>query len=443
MKRILNIFYGWIQLLMIVGFGFSVMGCAKDGGSPSSQEAGETSIASLVSEETHQLIMKNAHRNPHNCVKTSELCFSETFTQPVTTTRAVDVLFVVQTSDSIVPEKQAIVAGIDGFIQSLPANSDFNIAVMLSHGSTSPYSGKLYQVATEPIVLKSKDLTNAQIQTYLNEKLNQVVSDPDSGGGEEGLFSLFNGITTPSLLAASQAQGFFRPDAALGVVFVADRRDICAVTPPGVPAETDPVKINARIRDCEGLTAAGLTSRLHTLKGSLPVAVSGIIYADAPAPAGNEIGYGYTDMIALNAGVAVDIAHDNIAAGLASIAQLSGQQMTIQTEFTLEHDNINPKRIIVTVNGVGATFELNGNKVTITSPIPAGAVVVISYCLKANKDTDHDEDQDDEDKDGNHHHHWKDHTDGKNWWYSHGKKGHCIDKDRYHMADEQEDDWKW
>jgi hypothetical protein len=405
-------------MLILGGFALNVVGCAKGGDSGSATEGIESSTAP-VSAEVALLSAKTSNRNPHHCVQTDEKCFSETFQQPVTNTRAVDVLFVVQTSDSLVSEKQALVTGIDNFIQSLPANSDFNIAVMLSHGSTSPYSGKLYQAESEPIVLKSSELTPAQIKTFLDVKLTQVVADPDSGGGEEGLFSLFNGITTPALLAASQAQGFFRPNAALGVIFVADRRDICAVVPAGVPDETDPVKIDARIRDCEGLTAAGLSSRLHTLKGSAPLAVSGIIYADEPAPAGNEIGYGYTDMIALNAGVAIDIANDNIAIGLASVAQLSGQQMVIQKEFTLENNNINPKRIIVTVNGQGAAFTLNGNKVTITSEVPAGAVVVISYCLHSVENGHHDD---------NHH----DHSKGRKWWSSHGKKGHCKSKKHGH-----------
>lgn len=438
MKSFARSIYGMAQLLVLAGFGFSAIGCAK--GEITPNVVAEPSVAELVSPEVVQQTAKNPPKNPHRCVKTGELCFSEIFEQPVTNTRAVDVLFVVQTSASIVPEKQAIVAGIENFIQSLPAGADFNIAVMLAHGSTSPHSGRLYQAEAEPIVLKSTELTDAQIQTYLDAKLTQVVADPDSGGGEEGLFSLFNGVATPTLLAASQAQGFFRPDAALGVIFVADRRDICAVVPAGVPEETDPVKIDARIRDCEGLTAAGLTSRLTTLKGSAPLAVSGIIYADAPAPAGNEIGYGYTDMIALNAGVAIDIANDDIAAGLASIAQLSGQQMMIQKEFTLEHNNINPKRIIVTVNGVGATFKLDGNKVTITSEVPAGAVVVISYCLKSGgqgHDHDHDDDHDDDydhhhghHNHGHHKHHGKCHSKKWNWWHSHGKK--CPGKKHGH-----------
>ncbi len=409
---------GLVQASIVLTFGLNLVGCSKDEGSGAGVEAKATVEEPVTTQNPNTA----RYKNPHHCDQTAKNCYKETFEQPVTNTSAVDVLFVVQTSNSIVPERQAIVAGIDEFIQSLPANSDFNIAVMLSHGSTSAYSGKLFQAASEPIVLKSSQMTNAQIQSYLDMKLSQVATDPDSGGGEEGMFSLFNGITTPTLLAASQAQDFFRTQAALAVVFVSDRRDICAVVPAGVPPETDPVKIDARIRDCEGLTAAGLTNRLHVLKGSLPVQVSAITYVDAPAPADNEIGYGYTDMVALNAGVAIDIANDDIVQGLSSIAELSGQQMEIQYEFTLEHDNVDPNKLVVTVNGQQVPYTLSGNTVTITSEIPAGAVVVIAYCVKTNIEKD----------DCKHHHHNCKHKhkckDKHNWWKSHGKKGHCKSK---------------
>jgi len=447
--------YGIIQFVFLAVIGFNSIGCSPHRGG-SSAGADPAVTDSTVGNPTPTPSVSpgptrtpsgtpaptSGDKNPHKCRQINEQCFSESFQQPVTTTRAVDVLFVVQTSTAMAPERQAIISGIQSFIAALPANSDFNIAVMLSHGSTSNWSGRLYRAESEPIVLKSTELSTAQIQEHLATKLTQVAQDPDSGGGEEGLFSLFNGITTPSLLSNSQSEGFFRPDAALGVVFVADRRDICANVPVGVPAETDPVKIAARIRDCEGLTPAGLTSRLTTLKGALPLQVSGILYADEPAPAGNELGYGYLDVISLNAGVAIDIANDNIAQGLASIAALSGQQMQIQYEFTLSHTNVDPQRIIVTVNGVGVPYKLEGDKVTILSQIPAGAVVVISYCLKTkpsphehhkhffkclhkhghghwkkerhdhdhDKDKDDDDDRDDdEDHDHDRHHHlgWK------------------------------------
>lgn len=420
MKGLLKKTYGMAQALLLVGFGLTAIGCAKGGsgmqfaadGSQTTKVVDEASVNGIVSKTSNV-----SRKNPHTCRQTSEKCFSETFEQPIVQTGKVDVLFVVQTSDSIQPQRELISTQVQAFIESLPPTADFNIAVMLSHGSTSSLSGRLYRVESEPIVLKSTELANADIRTFLSQKLTQVVLDADAGGGEEGMFSLFNGITTPALLAESQGLGFFREDAALGVVFIADRRDICAIVPVGVPEETDSGKIAARIRDCEGLTAAGLTNRLALLKGAQAVQVSGILYADEPAPAGKELGYGYLDVIALNAGVAIDIANDNIADGLASIAELAGQQMGGQTEFVLTHENIDPKKIIVTVNGVGATYTLNGNVVTITSEIPAGATVVISYCLKA-KPKCH----------GKHHNHRK--CRKNQWWKKCPKFGanHCHGK---------------
>ncbi|WP_413289213.1 hypothetical protein [Bdellovibrio sp. HCB337] len=395
---------GLTALALLVALGFQNCAQVQDQEQWSEFKMSSTSTGyGNINEGVESILLKSkiSEQNPHRCVKTRENCFSETFKQPIKNTRAVDVLFVVQTSASISAQRQAIVAGINDFITSLPMGSNFNIGVMLAHGSRSNWAGRLYRAQAEPIVLKSAELTNAQIQEYIGMKLNQVVMDPDAGGGEEGLFSLYRGITTPVLLSDSQGAGFFRADAALGVVFVADRRDICAVVPAGVAPETDPNKLAARNRDCEGLTANGLSNQLKVLKGTLPLAVSGIIYADAPAPAGKEIGYGYTDMIALNPGVAIDIANDDIDQGLASIAELSGQQMMVQNEFILDYTGIDPKTVIVTVNGVGVAYTLDGNKVTIKSTIPAGAVVVIAYCLKSKPNTN-----------GCHHRMKKGHKDG-------------------------------
>lgn len=224
-------------------------------------------------------------------------------------------------------------------------------------------------------------MTNTQIQNYLDTKLTQTVMDVQSGGGEEGMYSLFHAITTPALLAEAQSVDFFRANAALSVVFIGDRRDICAAVPAGVPPETDPFKIDARIRDCEGLTAAGLNNRLVLLKGSQTLQVNGIIYADAPAPVGKEIGYGYIDVINLNGGSAIDIANDNITMGLNPVIAL-GSQAAVQTEFPLSRSDVDPSTIKVMVNGQPATFTYDGSKVTVTSPVPAGATVSIYYCLK-------------------------------------------------------------
>jgi hypothetical protein len=347
-------------LLVIAGLGFNLIGCSGVLFSDDSS-GGESKALSTQ--------------------QTAEACFQDTFEVPANPNlKPVDILFVLETSASMMDIRQSITNGINGFVNDLPANTDFNIAVMLSHGSTSMLSGKLYRAEAEPIVLKTSELSKADIQIYLTTKLMQAPAHADSGGGEEGVFSLFNGITNTTLLADSQAAGFFRANAALGVVFIADRRDICAVVPVGVPPETDPTKVAARIRDCEGLTAAGLANRLTLLKGMQPLQVSGIIYADNPAPAGKELGYGYSDVIALKPGQAIDIANDNIAAGLAPLAEMSGF-VNGQNVFTPSHSNIDPATLKVTVNGQEVPFTYNGEQVTITVSVTPGSTVMISYCL--------------------------------------------------------------
>ncbi|MBS1970958.1 MAG: hypothetical protein JSU04_11660 [Bdellovibrionales bacterium] len=321
------------------------------------------------------------NKSANTCVTVGSDCYQETYTVPVGSSSPMDILFVVDTSDSMTDELGRIKTGISQLMNSLPVGADINVGVMLAHGSLSTQSGAMFKATGEPAVLKSKMLTSSQMNTFMNHKLSSLPQDANAGGGEEGMFSLFNGITTPGLLAASQADGMFRAEASLTVIFVADQRDICAITPAGVPAETDPAKLAARIRDCEGLTAQGLTSRLKTLKGAQSLAVSGIIHAQAPAPSadGDEIGYGYTDMISLSKGTAIDLDKSQIGASLQKL--VLGEGSSANAAFTLTHDGVDPSSVKVTVNGMEVPFVLSGQTVTIQQNIPAGATVVINYCV--------------------------------------------------------------
>jgi len=362
-----------ISLFMVAGFAMSMIGCVKGGSGPSGMTESSSFVVGPI---VHDPLMYPEATPP--------MCYTDNYTSGSSPTGKADILFVVQTSDSIAPQRAKISSEIQDFVRTLPATADYNIAVMLSHGSTSSLSGRLYRVNSEPVVLKTREMSKSNIQAYLAMKLDQIMTDPASGGGEEGMFSLFNGITTSTSLAESQSYGFFRPEAALGVVFVSDRRDICAMVPAGVPAETNPVKIDARIRDCEGLTAAGLTSRLKTLKGNQAMEVSGIIYASAPVPAGKEIGYGITEMIARSPGLAIDIKNNDISDGLAPLAHLAGGDGSdVQTQFVLTHGKVKKKSVSVRVDGQLADFQVDGQVVTVTSPISSGANVQIDYCLKS------------------------------------------------------------
>ena len=325
-----------------------------------------------------------ASKNGRSCQSTGNNCYKETFSVPIGSQEPMDILFVVDTSSSMTEEMPKVRSAISQFVGSLPPNADVNMAVMLAHGSTSSYSGTLFSTGSEPATLKSRLLNPVQMEVFLRHKLSSLPQDADAGGGEEGMFSLFNGITSPSLLAASQADGFFRTNANLTVIFIADQRDICAITPPGVPQETDPNKLAARIRDCEGLTAQGLSNRLRNLKGSQPLTVTGIIYSQTPPASidGNEIGYGYTDMVAINQSTAIDFDRSDIAN---SLKKLLGGNAASRIEFTLTHPGVDPTTVRVTMDGVDVPFTLSGSKVILQQGAQAGANVVVYYCVESDE----------------------------------------------------------
>jgi len=321
-----------------------------------------------------------------------EGCYKETYRQKEETTKKLDIVFVTDTSGSLDAERQEVADGIKNFIGQLPPGTDFNVSVVLGHGSTSAYAGKLYQTSSgEPLVLKSTGagaLTIAQIQTHLKNKLTNIKTDNDSDGGEEGLYSTSQAIKGANL-ANAQSLGMFRADAGLAVVYIADENDICARYPVGVTRVVDPdnKEIPAFVRDCEDITHTGVYGQLKNLKGTLPLAIGAVIYTGKGAiPAGgeNEIGYGYKEIVSLNNGVLVDIASHNITADLAKIGQLTGGTLMLTTEFQLTHSNVNPASIRVYVDGVLVphtyTPETNSVHIAANQCGAGGSVIVIKYC---------------------------------------------------------------
>src|SRR3954464_13220750 len=125
------------------------------------------------------------------------------------------------------------------------------------------------------------------------------------------MFSINHGVSDPGLLAKNRKYGFFRADAALAVVFISDENDICAKYPAGVTPVPDSWGIEPKAFKmfCGGITAEGVYSQLKKLQGDRPLAIGAIIYTGETAvPKGiqNEIGYGYTDMVRVGNGVAID-----------------------------------------------------------------------------------------------------------------------------------------
>jgi hypothetical protein len=318
-------------------------------------------------------------------------CHVATFKQPNDpVTSKIDVLFVTDTSGSLDQERNAIADGIVSFIAALPHATDAEVAVLLAHSSASAYCGKLFRTsAGEPVVLKSRELTDADLRRYAHSKLTDFSTDwdLDSDGGEEGLYSVQQ-LLSGGNLSQARDQGFFRDDAALAVIFIADENDICAVYPAGVTPAPDPEgrEAAARARDCRSVTPAGVLNQLIDLKGQMPLVVAGVIYANpgsVPPGQENEVGYGYTDIIALANGTTIDLSRvGEIASAIGRLGETSATEMLLYHDFELGQDNVVEDTIKTSVDGAAVAHSYTRQTQTVHLPDAGhyGSRVAIDYC---------------------------------------------------------------
>lgn len=321
-------------------------------------------------------------------------CIKEHYYQPnKEITSKLDILFVTDTSGSLNTERSSVATGIGNFISQLSATTDYQIAVTLAHGPKSAYYGQLYQASTEPIVLRSKNLSLTNIRTHLLSKLTNTKTDVDTDGGEAGLLSLNKSLEATRLDDIRLKQDFFRKDAALAIVFISDENDICAVYPSGVTRVFDPdgKELPAFNNYCKGkLSASNVYDRLIAVQGINPLQVSAIVYANtATLVKGNEneFGYGYSDIVKLANGTMVDIAANNIPAGLANIGKDAANKLTLRTDYTLSYLNVDKSTITAEVDAVQVpySFDENSNLLRLLSNIgKANSKVVLSYCITPN-----------------------------------------------------------
>lgn len=337
-------------------------------------------------------------------------CFIDRHTQPAAeVTRKLDLLFVVDTSGSLDEERGAIADGIESFISALPPEVDYRIAVMLGHGKTAAQYGKLYSYqnnATYRVLDPSMGI--ATIKTRLRNNLMLTLNDNDTDGGEAGLASLRRSLDDDRL-ALARSQGFYRTDAALAVVFVADEQDICADYPAGVTPvlDTNYIEPGAKIANCtrtaparivdgvvitpsytEVITPESVLRALRDVQGERPLVVGGITYNSNvyPRTGENEYAYGYNETIAMANGVSVDLASGNYSSGLNQIGALATVRMSLNSEFSLMHQNVDPATIDVQIDGSVVPFQYIAefNQIGLTGALgTALSTVDIRYCENA------------------------------------------------------------
>lgn len=319
-------------------------------------------------------------------------CFQMEDRQPTAQlTHKIDLLFVTDTSGSLANERQSVADGIESFINEFPIDIDLRVAVMPAHGSRGSHSGKLTKAHNEPFVLDLQDLGTDYLKKYLSEKLYNPPTDRFSDGGEEGLYSLSRSLDN-GMSDAIKAHGFYRPDAALAVVFISDENDICARYEDSSSRVYDPehLELPAFLRDCADVTPESTLEKLKNFKGDRPLLVAGIHYVPGsyvPALGENEAGYGYIEMIQAANGIVINMADGKIAEGLGVIGSLASSKLNLKTEFNLGHDatTIDPSSISVSVDDESIeTFQYNSdlNEVQLLEYAGrAGSSVKVNYCL--------------------------------------------------------------
>lgn len=308
-------------------------------------------------------------------------------------TRNIDILIIPDTSGSIIEERADIAEGFDAFLDVIPAAADINIAVMLGHGSTSSHFGKLYTKGTEPTILSNRSLTIEEIKTHLKTKMQNPAGDYATDGGEAGLASL-NRALDADYFAAIQEQGFFRPDAALVIAFVADEQDICAIYPDGVTPVADPQggEDRSRLVECfdgetQVVTPKSVYDKLSALYNDRPLVTGGVIYNNAstmPFGGENEIGYGYKEFVEFGGGFTVDMATGDYGDGLSKLGTLAMTRIDPINDFNLKVSNIDTNTIRTFVDGgeVQYSYDAETNIVSLNDERGPFSTAAVQYCEK-------------------------------------------------------------
>lgn len=142
-----------------------------------------------------------------------------------------EILFVLDTSGSMVDEKNALIAALGGWLENLQSQGIESFCVDVMESAYNANSGLLRSASGNAKCLCTDDLTVSEIVTKFAQNANSI--NFTGGAGEAGIYSLHQALNNPTKLAANQAAGCFRADSALAVIQMSDENDHGATVRPG------------------------------------------------------------------------------------------------------------------------------------------------------------------------------------------------------------------
>ncbi len=241
----------------------------------------------------------------------------EEWTQPNDGALSLDLLFVMDDSESMSDNRNAMASGIPRFLEVLDSlGVNYCTGLMLAYADEPEKSGRFVAADGSELVLCRKDWTTTELTARLLENILSVSTN--SVTGEAGLYSLKEAVTTH--LDENQALGFFADGAALAIVFMSDENDISESRDPG-GCPTGPYTFQPQGRSTVGNNCAEAEVRhrfyssedgflrwgyrqvfgsVLDLKGNDPIFASSIVHLPGDdVHESEDYGYGYIEFTEL------------------------------------------------------------------------------------------------------------------------------------------------
>lgn len=338
-----------------------------------------------------------------NGVTDPSRCVTDQFQQPTPpATKKVDLLFVMDNSESMNRHWQLMAQKIDRLIRELPAGQDIRFAVIM--GTIQKNTGVLFSAPSVPKVLDGTKMSSAQISAALSKTFAEALKDKNVdwiGAGEALLYSTYYAATTHA--KEIQAQGFFRADAALDVIFMSDDADESFPYPSKQFWDLPPKcnwshheKMRRSYHLPRGINVDSTFAALHSLKGDQPVIANAFVnITRADILVDNKLsdqcifdspGLGYFQIVQKTNGVLYSI-HGDKGAGLSLCGKALNTRLALIHDFTLSKPSnlVDPASIEASVDGekVAHTYDANSNVVHLENAGRAGSTVAIHHCEPA------------------------------------------------------------
>ncbi len=313
--------------------------------------------------------------------------------------KKVDILFMMDRSGSMQDDWERVANNVQNLVKELPSDSDIRYAVIL--GDVGAWKGKIYSPDKIPKVLNNQTQTVQEISNNLHKIFVEGMKISDAGTGEANFKSLYSAVTTNAV--ANQKLGFFRPDAALSIIFMSDEQEIGFPFPSNaeLAAQGLPVRCDATVEnsiklehyDKQGINLDVTFNAVKALKGDMPLKTHAFINltkedlykrnSKNDKCLFDSLGYGYFEIVNKTKGVLFSI-QENKADGLSRCGKVIRDSLSLQHEFALSKPaaKVDPATIIAAVDAANVSHEyrLASNSVYLENAGQAGSRVEIRHC---------------------------------------------------------------